>query len=309
MNQEVFAKLEALAIEPAAMDRAVEYVTRQLRIFAKKQDRMLICFPNKPGSVGNVIHRAVEEVGAVPVHWGDDPRWSSLLRTAFLYKTTAIFASPLVILGLNKLSKVTKTPLYIRHALMAGHPSFDWLLDGLVLGMDCQTWGYFNPGGGGVICGQSCGASRGVHIRYEEYDVDIVDETGSVLPDGQIGEICIIPKMDPTLRLHTYDRARIDRSPCPCGRPAPRLMDIKEGRDCDPDLLRVAAELHQWDSVLDAKVSRGEYGLELEMIVFPGLMLPKLPNFAKLVVRNWDPENDEPFWFRPSWKSPVESTK
>ena len=140
---------------------------------------------------------------------------------------------------------------------------------------------------------------------FPEYDVEIVDEDGNVLPDGQAGEICIIPKQDPSLRLHTYDRARIDRSPCPCGRPAPRLMDMKEGRDCDPDLLKMAAELHQWDSVLDAKVSRGEYGLELEMIVFPGLMLPKLPNFAKLVVRNWDPENDEPFRFSPLWKSPV----
>lgn len=305
MDQEVFSKMEALAVEPAAMERTVEYVTRQLRIFVKQKDRILICFKNEPNSLGEILHRAVEEVGAKPVHWGDDRRWSSLLRTAFLNKTTAIIAAPLVILGLNKLSKFTKTPLFIRHALTAGYPCFDWLLDGLKNGLDCKTWGYFNPGGKGMICGQSCGGSRGVHIRFEEYDVEIVDEDGNVLPDGQAGEICIIPKQDPSLRLHTYDRARIDRSPCPCGRPAPRLMDMKEGRDCDPDLLKMAAELHQWDSVLDAKVSRGEYGLELEMVVFPGLMLPKLPNFAKLVVRNWDPENDEPFRFSPLWKSPV----
>ncbi len=309
MNNDALAKMKALASEPDAIDRAVEYVTRQLRIFAKERDRILICFPNEPGSLGHIVHRAVEEVGAVPVHLGEDLRWSSLLRTAFLNKTTAIFASPLVILGLNKLSKFTKTPLYIRHALMAGHPTFDWLLDGLSRGMDCQTWGYFDLGGKDIICGQSCGASLGVHIRYEEYDVEIVDEDGNVLPDGQIGKICVIPKADPTVRVRMHDLARIDRSPCPCGRPAPRLMDIREGGDTDMDTLKIAAELYQWDSVLDVCVRRGEYGLELDLVVFPGLMLPKLPNCAKMVVRNWDPENDVPFWFMPMWKYSALSAK
>ena len=139
--------------------------------------------------------------------------------------------------------------------------------------------------------------------------IKCVDEDGNVLPEGQVGEICIIPKSDPSLRVHIYDRARIDRSPCPCGRPAPRLVEMSEGRDCDPELLHIAAELHKWESVLDARLQRGEYGLELELVVFPGLERPKLPNCAKMVVRNWDPERDAPFWFAPLWKTPVESSE
>lgn len=304
-----FERLESLALEPAAIERSVEYVTRQLKLFVKKEDRILICFPNKPGSLGEILNRAVREVGVVPVHWGEDARWLSLIRTAFLNKITVVIGAPMVILGLNKLSRVTRTPLYIRHAITAGHPCFDWILEGLIRGLDCRTWGYFNPGGKGVLCGQSCGESRGVHIRYEEYDIEIVDEDGNVLPEDQVGEICIIPKSDPSLRVHTYDRARIDRSPCPCGRPAPRLVEMSEGRDCNPELLHIAAELHKWDSVLDARVQRGEYGLELELVVFPGLERPKLPNCAKMIVRNWDPERDEPFWFAPLWKTPVDSSE
>jgi phenylacetate-coenzyme A ligase PaaK-like adenylate-forming protein len=304
-----FDRLEKLAKEPAAIERSVEYVTRQLRLFTQKGTRILICFPNKPGSLGEILHKAVLEVEAVPVHWGEDPRWLTLIRTAFQNKINAVIGSPLVVLGLNKLSKITRTPLYIRHAITAGHPSFDWLTDGIVRGLDCQTWGYFNPGGTAILCGQSCGESRGVHVRQEEYDIEIVDEQGNVLPDGEVGEICISPKVQPDLRVRTYDRARIDRTPCPCGRPTPRLMDFVEGRDCDQEILMMAAELHRWDSVLDAKLRRGDYGLELEVVVFPGFELPPLPNCARQVVRKWNPEEDVPFWIEPLWKSPVESTE
>lgn len=309
MDKEMYAKMEALAGESDAIGRTVEYVTRQLRIFAKKQDRILICFENESGSLGEILHRAVEAVGAIPVHCGEDIRWSTILRTAFVNRITAVIGAPLVVLGLNKLAKATNTPLYIRHALTAGHPCYDWLVDGLARGFDCRTWGYFNPGGKGVICGQSCGASLGVHIRNEEYDVEILDDCGNVLPDGQIGEICVIPKADPTVRVHMRDLGRIERSTCPCGRPAPRLMDIREGGDTDMEALKIAAELYQWDSVLDVFVRRGEYGLELDLVVFPGLMLPKLPYCAKMVVRNWNPEKDVPFWFMPMWKYSMESAK
>ena len=126
---------------------------------------------------------------------------------------------------------------------------------------------------------------------------------GNVLPDGEMGEICIIPKAQPDLRVRTYDLARLDRTPCPCGRNSPRLMGFGEGRDCDQEILMMAAQLHHWDSVLDVRLSRGSYGIEMEMIVFPGLELPKLPACAKMVVRNWDPEHDEPFWFQPLWRN------
>lgn len=303
MDTEAFARLESLARERAAIDRSVEYVTRQLRLFVKKQDRILICFPNRPGTLGEILDKAVREVGAVPVHWGEDLRWLTLIRTAFLHKTTAVIGPPLVVLGLNKLSKVTRTPLYIRHALTTGYCIYEWMIHGIARGLDCKTWGYFNLNGGPVLCGQSCGESNGVHIRQEEYDIEIEDENGNIVPDGVQGKICIIPKEDPSLRVRISEYAAIDRTPCPCGRPSPRLVNFEESPTVDMELLRLAAELHTWDSVLDVRLIRGDYGLEMEMVIFPGLELPKLPTCAKMVVRNWDPERDEPFWFEPLWRN------
>lgn len=304
MDTAAFDRLESLARQPDSIARSVEYVTRQLKLFAKKQDRILICFPNEPGTLGEILDTAVREVGAVPVHWGEDQRWLTLIRTAFLNRTTAVIGPPLVVLGLKKLSNITRTPLYIRHALTTGYCSYEWMIHGIAKGLDCKTWGYFNINGGPLLCGQSCGEGPGVHIRQEEYDIEIVDEEGNPLPDGEQGLIRVISKEDPSLRVTMFEHARIDRTPCACGRTSDRLVDFDEASSADMELLHLAEELHTWDSVLDVRLIRGEYGLEMEMIVFPGLELPKLPNCAKKVVRNWDPEHDKPFWFKPLWRNP-----
>jgi len=69
------------------------------------------------------------------------------------------------------------------------------------------------------------------------------------------------------------------------------------------DLADLGQHLHSWTSVLDCRMRRGEYGLELEIVVFPGEKLPKLPSSAKLVVRPWDPKHDTPFFYAPTVKN------
>ena len=60
--------------------------------------------------------------------------------------------------------------------------------------------------------------------------------------------------------------------------------------------------LHSWTSILDCRLTRGEYGLEIEIVAFPGEKLPKLPSAAKLVIQPWNPEVDEPFLYAPTLK-------
>ncbi len=55
-------------------------------------------------------------------------------------------------------------------------------------------------------------------------------------------------------------------------------------------------ELLTWTSVLDCRARKTEMGLELELVVFPGERLPKLPTCAKRCVRQWRPKEDAPFF-------------
>lgn len=52
--------------------------------------------------------------------------------------------------------------------------------------------------------------------------------------------------------------------------------------------------LMHWGSILDCNVYRGVSGLVMEIVCFRGEKLPSLPNCAKLVLRNWNPEKDVP---------------
>ena len=64
-------------------------------------------------------------------------------------------------------------------------------------------------------------------------------------------------------------------------------------------------ELSGWNSVLDCRVSRESGGLNLELVVFPGLRLPKLPSCARLTVRNWNSQEDHPFLMEKTLKGYV----
>lgn len=73
----------------------------------------------------------------------------------------------------------------------------------------------------------------------------------------------------------------------------------------DQRLELLAVEINRWTSVLDCRLERGENGLEIETVVFPGEKLPLLPSCARLVLRPWDAENDIPFWIQAGWRNPV----
>ena len=204
---------------------------------------------------------------------------------------------------MTKLAKATGTPLYFRYVLTAGFPCLDWMIEGICRGLDCQSWGCFGPGTKSVIAGFSCGHSRGVHVRTDAFDIDIVDDFGNAVSDGVEGCPVIVPKNRPDIRFRSSLRARLDTSPCACGQESPRLMDITAGDNSDEDLARLGRDMLYWSSILDCDLRIGEGGLEMELIVFPGEKLPKLPSCAKQVVRPWDPERDTPMVMSSLWKN------
>ncbi|WP_228721403.1 phenylacetate--CoA ligase family protein [Desulfosediminicola ganghwensis] len=77
-----------------------------------------------------------------------------------------------------------------------------------------------------------CSAQAGGHVHPELMLVEIVDDQGRVLPDGEQGEVVVTPlgvEGFPLLRLRTGDVARLDSTPCTCGWNTKRLGPV-EGR-------------------------------------------------------------------------------
>ena len=295
MYDPAYLKITELAARPESVERAVVYLQEQMGRFLRQRERVLICFPKEESGICRIFEDAVTRCGAIPMILGEDRRWMTILKTAFTSKCNAIIGPPLLLLGLGKLARHMGTPLYTRNVILAGYPCVERMIEGIQRELDCEVWGCYDPGVGSVVAGFSCDKSPGIHLRTEEYGVEILDEEGEPVPEGTVGRVILYPKAYPQIRFDTADKGMLETSPCPCGCKKPRVMAIDADKTNRPMLSALGEELHLWTSILDCRLAECGYGLELEMIVFPGEKLPKLPSFSKMVIRAWNPEKDEPF--------------
>lgn len=306
MERNAYEQIVARSMTPNAQEESIRYLAEHLGKFLRKRERVLICFlEHRQGNLSWLMEQAALRCGAVPVIWGPDHRWKTLMQQAYYSRASAIIGPPLVLLGLTKLKKYQGIPLPVRRVVTAGYPCLDWMIDGIVQGLDCEVGGCFSLGETGVVAGFACGKSWGVHLRTEAFGVDAVDEKGAVLPPGEVGELVLYPADEPELRCYTGDRGCYVTKPCACGSHHPRLMELNYGSNMDAGLAKLGQYLHSWTSILDCRIARGESGLEIEIVCFPGEKLPRLPEAAKLVVRPWNPKNDEPFFYLPVWSDPI----
>lgn len=71
-----------------------------------------------------------------------------------------------------------------------------------------------------------CDAGMGGHLLPELIVIEIIDESGNLLPPGEFGEVVATPlgvTGMPLLRFKTGDIAALHVDPCPCGRNSHRL--------------------------------------------------------------------------------------
>ena len=302
----VYGILRDLAAQPGAQKETAAYLAEQMSGFIKKMDTVLICFPEQgSGSLSQLMEQAVLQCEAIPVVWGADHRWKSLLRLAFSSRASTVISTPLIVLGLAKLRSFYSIPLFVRNVVTSGYPCEEWMIEGIRRGFDCSTQGCLAMGITGVVAGFSCTKVQGVHLRDAEYRVEIVDKDGSSLLEGEEGEMVLSPVSAPELRYFMGENARLHTGRCTCGSTHPLLTDIHPGRtEADSDLFELGKLLQSWNSILDCRRLKGPCGLEMELVTLPGGRLPKLPTAAKRCIRVFNPETDEPLPYDPTQKIP-----
>lgn len=305
MQQTAIEKMLCSATTDEALANTAAYLSQQLKRIVNPREAVLICFPREgKTSIGRLIGEAATSCGGKPIFWENDFRWKTLLMLAFRSKAKVIVAPPMIVLGLSKISRQKGIPLAIRKTILAGYTSQSWMIEGIVQGLDCTIDGCFDPIGNGVVAGFSCQYGRGVHIRDDIYDVEIVDQQGTPVPEGKQGEIILSLKEDPDSRVRINSVASLQKSGCRCGSCSPKLIGFDFSEDFFFVNDRIGESLLYWNSILDCRVEKTEFGLELEVVVFPGEQLPKLPSCARLIIRPWNPDKDIPISLSNSWYKP-----
>lgn len=295
---DAYQKLLELETTPEALEATVGYLTDRIKPFLSTLEPVLICYPDEgPLSLGGIFKEAVLRCEAKPVFWGPDYRWKELLRIAFDTHANTIIGPSLVVLGLMKLARATATPLYAYDVIVAGDPFAPWMIDGLKKGFDCNIWGCYAVQSGPVIAGFSCKQEAGIHIRADVFQTHLQQACND--PVMNRGRLYFTSAKDPEITYDPEQFARIHYQPCSCGCDELRVVEVKSVRDDSLSREYLEGQLLKWSSVLDYRLEYTESGAALELVVFPGEAIPRLPSVAKLNVRFWNPNEDVPFCMYP----------
>lgn len=304
MTPDSYKRILELESTPEALEASIKYLAKRMKPFLQTLEPVLICYPDQgPASLGNIFKEAVLRCEATPVFLGPDYRWKTLLHTAFETHANTVVGHPLVILGLMKLAKATATPLYVYDVIVGGYPFARWMTNGLMQGLDCKIWGFYALKGGPAIAGFTCSQGAGIHIREDVLLPYVLDDQGARLT-GRTGHLYFQSAKDSDVIYDAREHAVVHYQPCSCGSDDPRVAETLYVGNDNPERAALDELFLSWSSVLDYKIDKTESGTALELVVFPGESLPKLPTFAKMNVRPWNPEEDTPFCMRRFTKIP-----
>ena len=270
------------------------YLVNKIKPFLSVLEPVLICLPDDgPASLGGLFKEAVLRCNAKPILWGPDYSWRELLRIAFDTHANTVVGHPLLVLGLMKLARATATPLYIYDVILCGDPFSRWMVEDLKNGLDCRVWGCYAVRSGPVVAGFSCGQESGIHIREDVFTPKLMADRDEQIEPGQ-GRLFFTSVKNPELVYDPENTVWLHQQGCSCGCEEPSVVEVNSISEDRLSRELLEGKILAWSSVLDYHVEKTESGLSLELVVFPGESLPKVPSVAKLMVRPWNPE-DIPF--------------
>jgi len=223
-------------------------------------EKCLIAFPfTGLFGLGDLIARAVERLGAVPVKAGFGGAWGELTALVRETRPETYIGFPVTLLSL---ARMYGKNFPVRRALVSGDACPRGVMEELekVLGSKLYPhYGSRECGLGGAV---TCQAFAGMHLRENHIIPEIIDAQGNVLPDGEYGELVITTigaDAMPLIRYRTGDYTRI-LPQCPCGGVTRRIDTVsrREGSlsigELDSRLLRIP-ELVDYRASFDGKLT------------------------------------------------------
>jgi phenylacetate-CoA ligase len=197
---------------------------------------LLTCTMDRCFIAGLAYFSGVRQIGAAAIRNGLSSFESHLLIIQRM-RPTAIIGVPTLLLKLGQFlasNGVNPQETGVARLICIGEPVRDRGLSLLKIGEDIEAlWGakafstYASSETITSFC--ECGFQNGGHLHPELAIVEIVDENGAVLPDGEVGEVVITPLLIegmPLLRYRTGDISFLREGLCECGRRTPRLGPI-----------------------------------------------------------------------------------
>ena len=217
----------------------------------------LIAFPfTGPFGLGDLIARAVERLGGVPIRGGYGQSWDELCKLVRETRPDTYIGFPVSLLGLVRMYGADLT---IRRALVSADACPAGVMEALEAALGSKLYPHYGSRECGLGGAVTCPAFAGMHLRENHIIPEIVDEAGSVLPEGAFGELVITTvglEAMPLLRYRTGDYTRI-LPPCPCGGVS-RRIDTVSRREGGLAMETLDSALFPEPGLVDCQAALGE---------------------------------------------------
>ncbi|SIO11908.1 DVU_1553 family AMP-dependent CoA ligase [Halodesulfovibrio marinisediminis] len=211
------------------LDETTEFYNHGMQCLVDAGDTVLALLPApKPDSVGALLADGLHLLGATPILHQDPDDVVTSLTMFKEHAPDCVVGTAAHVLALIKLWEHDgKTESPVKSVLLCWDASSSAIRNFIEKTWDCRVhthWGMTETGLGGAV---NCPYSNGMHLRETNIYVEITDpETGSLLPDGERGEIVVTTlsrKGMPLIRYRTGDESHIMTNACPCDSPLRRL--------------------------------------------------------------------------------------
>ncbi len=211
-------------------ERTIDFFHHGMSTLAGPGDRVLILLPGAlPGSVGDLLAKGLERLGALGVAHGLVREASRTLDVMERERIDVLVGIPTQVLGLARLSGGRAAP---RGVLLSTDHVPDAVRGELGRIWGCKVYTHYGMTEMGFGGGVECEARRGYHLREADLYVEIVDPgTGSPVPEGEMGEVVfttLTRRAMPLIRYRTGDLSRFLPASCPCATVLRTLERVKD---------------------------------------------------------------------------------
>ncbi len=217
------------------------------------KEKCLIAFPfTGPFGLGDLIAKAVEQLGGIPVKAGFGQTWGELAALVKETQPETYIGFPVPLLSLIR---IYGDSFPIRRALVSADACPEGVMTALEEALGSKLYPHYGSRECGLGGAVTCEAFEGMHLRENHIIPEIIDAAGNILPEGEYGELVITTiglEAMPLIRYRTGDYTRILPS-CPCGGVTKRIDRVSR-REGEISIEALDSVLFQIPELVDYRI-------------------------------------------------------
>ncbi len=219
----------------ADQELTVDFFHHGMSVLAGAGDRVLVLLPGeRPGSVGELLARGLERLGATPLPYGPVGDAGAALDVLAGERASVVVGIPVQVLALARRGVSQGRTPRVRSVLLSTDHVPRAIVNVLEQAWGCRVFNHYGTTEMGLGGGVECAAHAGLHLREADLLFEVVDPlTGTSLPPGQEGEVVfttLTREAMPLIRYRTGDLGSFVAGRCPCGSGLRLLANVRSRR-------------------------------------------------------------------------------